>query len=74
MNGVSWSRFKGRALGDSRLEGAALFAELGDFLRSENPQLTDIRLERAEPTGDYEANVEPPRRWYDVVYLADETA
>lgn len=70
MDHVSWSRYEGRALADPRLDDGALFAELGDFIRARNPHLTDIRLERANATADYE----PPRRWYDVVYLADETA
>ena len=73
MDGVSWSRYEGRALADSRLAGDALFAELADFVRSKNSQLTDIRLERADASGDYDKSVEPARRWYDVVYLADET-
>ncbi len=74
MDGVSWSRYEGRALADPRLAGDALFAELADFVRSQNSQLTDIRLERAYAAAEYDTSVEPARRWYDVVYLADETA
>jgi hypothetical protein len=70
---VSWSRYEGRALADIHLGGGALFAELEDFIRVHNPQLTDIRLERATPTGDHEPGVGPSRRWYEVIYLADNT-
>jgi hypothetical protein len=70
---VSWSRYEGRALADIQLGGGALFAELEDFIRVHNPQLTDIRLERATATGDYDPAEGPSRRWYDVVYLADNT-
>lgn len=70
---MSWSRYEGRALADIHLEGGALFAELEDFIRVHNPQLTDIRLERATATGDYVPGVRPSRRWYDVIYLADNT-
>lgn len=70
---VSWSRYEGRALADICLQGGALFAQLEDFIRVHNPHLTDIRLERAAPTGDYDPRVGPPRRWYDVIYLADDT-
>ncbi|MGC2655631.1 MAG: hypothetical protein WA317_18985 [Mycobacterium sp.] len=70
---MSWSRYEGRALADIRLQGGALFAQLEDFIRLDNPHLTDIRLERAAPTGDYDPRVDPPRRWYDVIYLADDT-
>lgn len=70
---MSWLRYEGRALADTRLGRDALFAELEDFIRVHNPQLTDIRLERATVTGDYEPGVGPSRRWHDVTYLADNT-
>jgi hypothetical protein len=69
---VSWSRYEGRAPAAITVTGAARDAELEDFLRLQNPHLTDIRLERATATEDYEPDIGPPRRWYSVIYLADD--
>ncbi|OBH22206.1 hypothetical protein A9X03_15590 [Mycobacterium sp. E1715] len=69
---MSWAKREARALAETGLTGEALLAELEDYVRANNPQLTDVRLERATPTEEYDATVRPPRRWYDVTYLADD--
>ena len=69
---MSWAKREGRALADTTLTGDALLAELEDYVRARNPQLTDVRLERATATEEYDAGTQPPRRWYDVTYLADD--
>lgn len=69
---MSWAKREGRALADPTLTGDALLAELEDYVRADNPLLTDVRLDRATPTDEYDTSVQPPRRWYDVTYLADD--
>ena len=69
MEGVSWNRYEGRALAGASLAGQALHAELEDSVRAQNPQLTDVRLERATETEEYAT---PHRRWFLVTYLADD--
>lgn len=69
---MSWSRYEGRAPADVTLTGAARDAELEDYLRLQNPHLTDVRLERATATKDYETDIQPGRQWYDVTYLGDD--
>jgi hypothetical protein len=69
---VSWARYEGRAPAQATLSGAARDAELEDFLRLQNPHLTDIRLEQATPTEAFDTGIEPARRWYVVTYLADD--
>ena len=69
---MSWSRYEGRAPATITLTGAARDAELEDFLRLQNPHLTDIRLERATATEGYDTGTRPPRQWYSVTYLADD--
>jgi hypothetical protein len=71
MYGVSWTRYAGRALADRALTEDALFAELEGYVRVQNPNLTDIRLERATATEAYDSGSGSQRRWYDVTYLAD---
>jgi hypothetical protein len=68
MSGVSWSRYEGTAPAERTLTGAARDAELEDFIRLQNPHLTDVRLEHATATGDEDTN----RQWYSVTYLADD--
>lgn len=67
---MSWTRYDGRALADVTLGGDALHAELEDYIRVDNPHLTDVRLERATATDAYGA--EPQKRWYEVTYLAED--
>ncbi|ATO63537.1 hypothetical protein [Mycobacterium avium] len=67
---MSWTRYETRALADTSLRGDALHAALEDYIRVQNPQLTDVRLERATATG---ASGGPPgSRWYQVTYLAED--
>lgn len=70
--GVSWRRYEGRALADTALTGGALLAELEDYIRVRNSQLTDVRLADATATDGYETGSRPLRRWYKVTYLADD--
>jgi hypothetical protein len=65
-------RYEGRALADATLTGDARDAELEDGIRLQNPNLTDIRLERATESGDPGGTDAGPRRWYTVTYLAED--
>jgi hypothetical protein len=67
---VAWRRYEGRALADSALTGDARDAELESFIRRDNAHLTDVRLDHATETTDYDLS----RRWYRVTYLADDGA
>ena len=69
---MSWSRYEGKASAELALTGAARDAELEDFIRLQNPNLTDVRLEQATPTTADDAGVQPDRQWYSVTYLADD--
>ena len=72
MSGVSWSRYEGKAPAELTLTGAARDAELEDFIRLQNPHLTDVRLEQATLTEADDVDVQPDRLWYSVTYLADD--
>ena len=65
-------RYQGKAPAEITLTGAARDAELEDFIRLQNPNLTDVRLEQATPTKADDACVQPDRQWYTVTYLADD--
>lgn len=69
---MSWSRYEGKAPAEVTLTGAARDAELEDFIRLQNPHLTDVRLERATLTEAGDVDVQPDRQWYSVTYLADD--
>ncbi len=69
---MSWTRYEGRARADATLAGDALLAELEDHIRVHHPHLTDVRLERATAIEGCDASARPPRRWYQVTYLADD--
>jgi hypothetical protein len=69
---VSWARYEGIAAAEVTLAGAARDAELEDFLRLQNPNLTDIRLEQATPTEASDTSIGAARQWYVVTYLADD--
>lgn len=69
---MSWTRYADRALADTTLDGDALHAELEDYIRVGNPHLTDVRLEQATATDEYETDGRPRRRWYEVTYLAED--
>lgn len=72
MSDVSWSRYEGKAPAEKTLAGAARDAELEDFIRLQNPHLTDVRLEQATLTEADNVDVQPDRQWYSVTYLADD--
>lgn len=72
MYGVGWTRFEGRALASVALRAAALHAELEDSIRVQNRDLTDVRLEGATATEEYDSSGRSPKRWYEVTYLADD--
>jgi hypothetical protein len=69
---VSWARYDGKAPAEATLSGAARDAALEDFLRLQNPHLTDIRLEQATATEAPDMGIGPRRQWYIVTYLADD--
>ncbi len=69
---MSWTRYEGRALANVSLTGAARDAELEGYIRIHNPHLTDVRLEQAIATEDYDTQLHPSSRWYNVIYLADD--
>jgi hypothetical protein len=68
---MSWTRYRGRALADPALHGDALLLQLEDHIRVHNPELTDVRLEHAATTEEYDTTRKPPRRWYVVTYVAE---
>ncbi|MEB4210877.1 hypothetical protein [Mycobacterium sp. 94-17] len=69
---MSWTRYSDRALANLTLDGDALHAELEDYIRVDNPHLTDVRLERATATEEYDTGAPARRRWYEVTYLAED--
>ena len=71
---MSWTRYEGRALANATLTGGALLAELEGQIRLQNPHFTDVRLEQATATDGYDTSVQPPKQWYEVTYLADDSA
>ncbi|HEY1841823.1 MAG TPA: hypothetical protein VGG53_16695 [Mycobacterium sp.] len=68
---MSWSRYEGKAPAERSLTGAARDAELEDFIRLQNPHLTDVRLEQATAFEGDAAGRPADRQWYSVTYLAD---
>lgn len=69
---VTWKRCEGRALADSALSDDARDAQLEDYIRMQNPQLTDIRLAHATPMEEADRSGQPVKRWYHVTYLAND--
>ncbi|MDP7705514.1 MULTISPECIES: hypothetical protein [unclassified Mycobacterium] len=69
---MTWKRCEGRAVADSALGEDARDAQLEDYIRMQNPQLTDIRLASATPLDEADTGGHPPRQWYRVVYLAND--
>lgn len=67
---MTWTRYQGKALADTTLDGDALHAELEDYIRVDNPHLTDVRLEQA--TAGEAEGTKAAKRWYDVTYLAED--
>lgn len=69
---MSWARYEGRALGHTTLAEGALLAELEDYIRVHNPNLTDVRLELVTATEESDTPSRMSGRWYEVTYLADD--
>lgn len=69
---MTWKRCEGRAIADSALGDDARYAQLEDYIRMQNPQLTDIRLAGATELEDPDSSLRLPLRWYRVVYLAND--
>lgn len=69
---MSWTRYEGRALAGVTLAGAARDAELEGYIRVHNPHLTDVRVEQATVTDEYDPHTQTAARWYNVTYLADD--
>ncbi len=61
-----------RALADINLSGVPLAEALEAFICRRDPNLENVQVKRATPTGDIEARVEPNKRWYEVIYDADD--
>jgi hypothetical protein len=74
IEGVSWTRYEGRALADVTLTGAALFAELEDYIRLQHLHFTDVRMGQATATEVYDTTVQPAKQWYQVTYFAEDPA
>ncbi|OBK18356.1 hypothetical protein [Mycobacterium asiaticum] len=68
---MGWTRYEGRALANPTLHGDALLAALQDHILLYNTHFTDVRLDRATATDEYDTSVRPPRRWYVVSYVAE---
>ncbi|MCV6964211.1 hypothetical protein BST27_15655 [Mycobacterium intermedium] len=66
---MSWARYEAKALAGASLTDSALHAALEDYVRVQNPHLTDVRLEQATPTEEFDGS---DRRWYVVTYLAED--
>ena len=49
-----------------------MLAALEDHVRAQNPTLTDVRLEGANATEEYDPGTSPAGRWYAVTYVADD--
>ena len=71
---MSWIKYQGKALADTTLTGGALLAELEGQIRLQHPHFTDVRMEQATATERYDTSARPPRQWYEVTYLADDSA
>ncbi|MHA7648280.1 hypothetical protein ACX9NE_03620 [Mycobacterium sp. ML4] len=69
---MTWKRCEGEALADSDLGDDARDAQLEDYIRMQNPQLTDIRLAGATPIQECDTADESVRCWYRVIYLAND--
>lgn len=72
MSRMSWSRYEGRAPAQPHLTGAARDAQLEDFVRLQNPHLTDVRLEQATVTDGDRTARSAGLQWYRVTYVGDD--
>ena len=66
--------YQGRALADINLSGLALAEALEAFICRRDPSLEtqNVQIRRATPTGDIETRVQPNKRWYEVIFEADD--
>ncbi len=66
--------YQGRALADINLSGVQLAEALEEFICRRDPSLENLNVQvrRATPTGDVETRVQPNKRWYEVVFEADD--
>jgi hypothetical protein len=64
--------YQGRALADISLTGRALGEALEAYISRRDPNLENIQLKRATPTGDIETRVQPHKRWYEVLFEVDD--
>jgi hypothetical protein len=70
MSGVA--TYQGRALADINLSGRELGEALELFISRRDPNLENVSIKRATPTGDLETRIEPYKRWYEVVFEVDD--
>jgi hypothetical protein len=66
------AKYEGRALADISLTGRALGEALEEYISRRDPNLENIQLKRATPTGDIETRVQPHKRWYEVLFEVDD--
>jgi hypothetical protein len=64
--------YQGRALADINLTGIPLAEALEAFISRRDPNLENVQVKRAIPTGDVETRVEPHKRWYEVVFETED--
>jgi hypothetical protein len=64
--------YEGRALADINLTGRELGEALELYISRRDPNLENIQLKRATPTGDVETRVQPHKRWYEVLFEVDD--
>jgi hypothetical protein len=64
--------YEGRAIADINLTGLPLAEALEAYICRCDPTLKNVQIRRATPTGDIERRVEPYKRWYEVIFQAEE--
>ena len=70
MSGVA--TYQGRALADINLSGRELGEALELFISRRDPNLENVQIKRATPTGDIETRVQPHKRWFQVLFEVDD--
>ncbi len=70
MSGVA--TYQGRALADINLSGRELGEALELFISRRDPNLENVQIKRATPTGDIETRVQPHKRWFEVLFEVDD--
>jgi hypothetical protein len=64
--------YQGRALAEINLSGLPLAEALEAFISRRDPNLQNVQVRRATPTGDVEMRVQPHKRWFEVVFEVDD--